>query len=198
MPRWLSLVIGHYRRYARLKCNSVTWVGLPATCPRCSSLGIMSLALPARNHLCRSVAQRQLFSDICEAASCIAPKVAVKLITSTPDSRAAQGSTLSPASPDLGLDLGCRRLVTPTKTKPFAALASDEKNIRYLIWKCRLTREARLCFPRPPENHDPGAANSRPAPRRSDVSSWCLDPAGGGWGDQHSSLSWPSRQTTNV
>lgn len=102
----LPLVIGHYRRYARSKCNSVTWDGLPASCPRCSSLMIMSLALPARNHLCRSVAQRQLFSDICEAASCIAPKVAVKLITSTPDSRVAQGSTLSPASTDLGLDLG--------------------------------------------------------------------------------------------
>lgn len=86
----------------------------------------MSLALPARNHLCRSVGQRQLFSDICVAASCITPKVAVRLITSAPDSRVAQGSTLSSASPDLGLDLGCHKPVTPTKAKTFAALASDE------------------------------------------------------------------------
>ena len=129
VPRWLSLVIGHYRRYARSKCNSVTWDGLPANCPLCSSLVIMSLALPARNHLCRSVGQRQLFSDNCVAASCITPKVAVRLITSTPDSQVAQGSTLLPASPDFGLDLGCHKPVTPTKAKTFAALGSDETNI---------------------------------------------------------------------
>jgi hypothetical protein len=126
VPRWLSLVIGHYHRYARLKCNSVTWGGLPESCPLCSSLVIMSLALPARNHLCRSVGQRQLFPDNCGAASCITPKVAVRLITSTPDSRVAQGSTLSPASPDLGLDLGCHKPVTPTRAKTFAARGSDE------------------------------------------------------------------------
>lgn len=102
VPRWPSLVIGHYRRYARSKCNSATWGGLPATCPLCSSLVIMPLALPARNHLCRSVGQRQLFSDNCAAASCITPKVAVSLITNTPDSRVAQGSTLSPSSSRLG------------------------------------------------------------------------------------------------
>lgn len=129
VPRWTPLVIGHYRRYARSKCNSVTWTGLLGTCPLCSSLGIMSLALPARNPLRRSVAQRQLLSDICVAASCITPKVAVRLVTSTPDSRVAQGPTLSPASPDFGLDLGCRKLVTPTKPKPFAALASDETKL---------------------------------------------------------------------
>lgn len=56
VPRWPSLVIGHYRRYARPKRNCVTWSGLPASCPRCSSLVIMSLALPARNPVCRSAA----------------------------------------------------------------------------------------------------------------------------------------------
>lgn len=155
VPRWPSLVIGHYRRYARPKCNCVTWSGLPASCPRCSSLGIMSLALPARNHVCRSVAQRQLFSDKCVAASCITPKVAVRLITSTPDPRAAQGSTLSPASPDLGLDLGCHRPVTPTKPKTFAALASDER----IFAETKADSRARLRFlGLPPKNHEPGAA----------------------------------------
>lgn len=102
VPRWLSLVIGHYRRYARSKCNSVTWGGLPATCPRCSSLVIMSLALPARNHLCRSVGQRQLFSDICVAASCITPKVAVRLITSAPGFSSRARSNAVAGFPRLG------------------------------------------------------------------------------------------------
>lgn len=84
VPRWLPFVIGHYRRYARSKCKFETWNGLSLSCPRCSSLGIMSLALPARNHVCRSIAQRQLLSDIRVAASCITPKVAVSPITSTP------------------------------------------------------------------------------------------------------------------
>lgn len=178
VPRWRPLVIGHYRRYARSKCNSVAWDGLPASCPLCSSLVIMSLALPARNHLRRSAEQRQLFSDNCAAASCITPKVAVRLVTSTPDSRVAQGPTLSPASPGFGLDLGCHKPVTPTKAKTFAALGSDETNIRYLSCTSRLTRVWLSVYPQASKIHTSSLGPQDLGPRLGDLMyrPRCLDP----------------------
>ena len=162
----------------------------------------MSLALPARNPLRRSVAQRQLFSDICVAASCITPKVAVRqlrLVTNTPDSRVAQGPTLSLAFPRLRSRSRLPQTFTPTKPKTFAALASDETKFRHLRCQLgRLAREARLVFPRPPRATSLGPRILGPLldDLMCRLGAWTLLAPGGG--DHQWPLSWPSPANCNV